>query len=158
MMTTKSVGASWIATAVALLVVLGGCASAGGVPSGGEMPDGATYSGLWYSDQFEHMYLTQDGDDVVGVYTYGGGGEIEGEVEGNVLLFSWHEPGDRSQARRDMSGQGYFELSGQGGDFELAGEWGYDDERRGAGPWEAEFIRERNDDDPTNLQELRDAN
>lgn len=142
-----------MAVAVTALLWITGCAT-GGVPSAQQMPEGASYSGLWYSEQFEHMYLHQDGDQVTGVYVYGGGGKLEGEVDGNLLVFSWEEPGDRQQARQSMSGKGYFQLQGQGDDLRLVGEWGYGDDHRGAGPWEAEFIREHKEDDPKTLEEL----
>lgn len=152
--TNKILSAMIISTAAAVVLALGACSGAQGVPSADSMPDGASYSGLWYSEQFEHMYLHQDGDRVEGVYTYGGGGLIEGEIDGNLLLFSWEEPGSRQTATRDMDGQGYFQLLAAGDQIELSGEWGYNDDRRGAGPWEAEFIRELEDDDPLTIEEL----
>ena len=139
------------AMAVALVAPLGGCASSG--PSPDVMPEGGTYSGLWYSPQYEHMYLHQDGDRVEGVYTYRAGGTIEGTVEGNMLLFSWHQPGDRGAAQRAVNGKGYFHLISEGEEVDLVGQWGYNDDRSGA-PWEAELIREIEDKDPRTLEDL----
>lgn len=144
-----------IGLGLGLVVSVGACSSGGGTPDAGAMPAGATFSGLWLSPQFEHMYLHQQGSQVEGVYVYGGGGKIEGEVEGNLLIFSWEEPGDRQAAQRDMRGKGYLQLSIDAGEPQLRGEWGYNDDRAGAGPWEAEFIRERKDDDPTTLEQLQ---
>ncbi len=154
-MKAKTIGLLLVLVAVAgTMMMTVACQGFGGVPGAEPMPEGSSFSGLWHSEQFDHMYLHQDGDQVKGVYMYGGGGSIEGEVDGNLLLFSWHEPGDRQRARQDMSGKGYLQLEGQGDDQRLVGEWGYNEDRRGAGPWEAEFIREREDDDPTSLEEV----
>lgn len=141
-----------------MLVVLGmlsGCATTKGVPPVSPMPKGASFSGLWYSEQFEHMYLEQSGDQVEGVYAYGGAGTVRGEVEGNLLLFEWEEPGDRAHARRTMRGKGYLQVIEEGSKLQLRGEWGYNEERSGAGPWTAEFIRGLEEEDPKTLEEIR---
>ncbi len=156
--TMKSMGAVVAITAVLLLAGMStGCATGGDVPSADAMPEGASYSGLWYSEQFEHMYLFQDGDRVEGVYAYGGGGTLEGEVDGNLLLFSWDEPRTGEAVQQSMSGQGFFLLERRGDDLELVGQWGYNDNRSGAGPWEAEFVRELEEDDPETIEELREV-
>lgn len=141
---------------VAATVLLVGACSTGGVPSADSMPEGASFSGLWYSEQFEHMYVYTEGDDVEGVYAYGGGGTIEGTIEGNLMLFEWEEP-PQHEAEREMSGHGYFQLVVEGAEPELRGEWGYDEDRRGAGPWEAEYVREIEEGDPETIEELREV-
>ncbi len=146
-----------IAICCAALVSLSACATTSGIPSAQTMPDGATYEGLWYSDQFEHMYFHREGDRVTGVYAYGAGGILEGEVNGNRLVFSWHEPGDRSELRRDRSGHGYFRLVDSGDGFELIGEWGYDDAHAGGGPWTAEFIRDPEPTDPKTIEAIKEV-
>lgn len=151
-----SVGTLSAVVMVASLVMGIGCATGDRIPDAGTMPEGASYSGLWYSEHFGHMYLRQQGQSVDGVYAYQTGGILEGQLEGNQLLFSWEEPGDRQVARPGLDGKGYFQLTDQGGELQLEGEWGYDDNRRGQGRWEAEFIREIKDDDPENLEQLRD--
>lgn len=138
--------------AVMVSVALVAACSSGPSISADAMPDGKTYSGLWYSNQFEQMYLHQEGDRVRGVYTGGGGGEIEGQVEGNLLLYTWSQPGDRQAAQPSMDGEGYFHLVVQGGEPELVGEWGYDEPTGTV--WEAEWVRERKDHDPRDLEEL----
>ncbi|RAL20995.1 hypothetical protein DL240_15100 [Lujinxingia litoralis] len=135
--------------------VMSGCASAPGVPGAESMPQGRSYSGLWYSPQYEHMYLEQSGDRVTGVFSYGSGGTLEGELKGNRLLFNWEEPGDRSQARAAMRGSGYFLLVESGESVRLEGEWGYGEERKGQGPWTAEYIRELEGDDPSTVEQVR---
>ncbi len=142
---------------VVMAVVFGvsGCTTAAGVPSPGQMPDGMSFAGLWYSDQFEHMYLHQEGDRVEGVYAYGTGGKISGEVRGNLLVFDWEEPGSRDQVRRTMRGKGYLQLVADGDGYNLVGEWGYNEDHRGAGPWTADFIRSPENEDPRTLDEIR---
>lgn len=141
-----------IGCAVAGLMSLGACSSSPSIPDAGAMPAGGTFSGLWYSPQFEHMYLHQRGNKVEGAYAYGSGGRLQGEVQGNMLVFTWEEPGDRQAARRDMRGKGYLQLTMVGGEPELRGQWGYNEAHAGAGPWEAEFVRERQDGDPTTIE------
>lgn len=140
---------------VLMLLAVTGCATTSGLPPAQPMPQGASFSGLWYSEQFEHMYLYQSGANVEGVFAYGGAGMITGEVDGNLLLFEWEEPGDRDRARRTMRGQGYLQLVEEGQKLRLRGEWGYNQERRGAGPWTAEFVREIEEEDPKTLEEIR---
>lgn len=146
---------SMIAMLSGAVLMFGACATTQGVPSAQPMPEGISFTGLWYSEQFEHMYLYQDGDQVEGVYAYGGGGTITGEVDGNRLLFGWEDPGNRDEVRRTMKGKGYLQIVEESDQFRLKGEWGYNQERRGAGPWTAEFIRGIEDDDPTTLEAIR---
>lgn len=150
---------TWVGLMIALLLtttlVMGACATTQGVPRAQPMPEGASYTGLWYSEEFRHMYLYQDGNEVTGIYAHNTGGTIEGEVSGNVLTFSWEEPGSREHARRTMRGQGYFQLVEDGDKLRLDGEWGYNENRRGGGPWTAEFIRDIEDGDPADLEALR---
>jgi hypothetical protein len=139
-------------------LVLIGCKSGGTVvPSSQPLPAGKDFSGVWYSQQFEHMHLKQSGNRVVGIYTYKNGGRIEGTADGNVLRFQWTEPGDREAAIRSQSGQGYFQLVTEGEKTMLAGEWGYEDKRTGGGPWEAEYIRQLEPEDPMTLEELENT-
>lgn len=137
-------------------VALAACASTPSVPSPQPLPEGKNFTGLWYSPQFEHMYLVQSGDVVRGVYAYREGGQLEGTVSGNVLTFRWHDPGSREHARRAMLGQGYLQLIvDEEGQARLVGEWGYGDNKTGAGPWEAEFVRELDPDDPLTIEAIR---
>lgn len=150
-----------LATGMAILMiatglVMGGCAASSSVPGVQPLPEGTTYEGLWYSEQFEHMYLQRDGDRVTGVYAYGPGGRLEGTVEGNRLLFDWVEPGDRGELRRERSGKGYFQLIDRDEGPQLVGEWGYGEARSDGGPWTAEFVREAKDDDPTTIEAIRE--
>lgn len=147
------------ALAVLLFIALGsaGCASAPPLPEAQPMPAGKDFTGVWFSPQFEHMNLRQSGDRVAGVYTYREGGRIEGTVEGNMLRFTWIEPGKKETATRTMKGSGYLQLVVEPGEYEevnIVGEWGYNDDLTGGGPWSAEYVRELLPDDPLTLENL----
>lgn len=144
----------WMSVMALVALPLMACSSGTSIPDASPMPEGESFTGLWYSDQFEHMYLYQDGDGVEGVYGYGRGGTLEGEVDGNILLFQWHEPGDRAAAVQDKTGQGYLQFRADGAQVELVGEWGYEENRTGGGPWTAEFIRGIEDGDPQTIEEF----
>src|SRR5690554_8116161 len=91
-------------------LMLGACSTAAPMPQPQPMPAGQDFTGVWYSPQFEHMNLRQTGDRVAGVYTYRTGGRIEGTVDGNLLTFTWVEPGDKQRAPRKMHGDGHLRL------------------------------------------------
>jgi hypothetical protein len=146
--------------AIALGFALSSCATTPNVPKSQPMPAGKTFTGVWYSPQFEHMNLRQTGDRVAGVYTYQNGGRIEGKVDGNLLIFTWVEPGNKERARRSMKGSGYLQLlvgKGEYGKTKLAGEWGYGDDLTGGGPWTATWVRELVPEDPLTLEDLRES-
>ncbi len=133
------------------------CSAGQKLPEPQPMPEGATFGGVWFSPQFEHMYLRQTGNEVRGIYAYKSGGTLEGEVNGNLMTFKWIDPGDKVNATRSVSGEGYLQMVREGDRVVLRGEWGYNDSRTGGGPWEAEWVREMDADDPRNLDELRGA-
>ncbi len=105
------------------------------------MPAGASFTGDWYSPQYENMTLTQTGATVRGTFTYKTGGELEGTLDGNVLYFKWSQPGDFKVARRDVSGEGYFVMDESGDSF--TGRWGYEDDNHSGGVWDAERLEKR---------------
>lgn len=130
------------------------CGASQEIPDPQPLPSGASFAGVWYSPQFEHMYLWQSGDQIRGIYAFKTGGRIEGTANGNVLKFEWIDPGDKTSARRGFRGHGYLVLSREGELFVLDGEWGYDDAVQGGGPWKAEYVRTMDSDDPRSLDEL----
>lgn len=137
---------------------LSSCKSVPTIPEPASMPSGASFTGVWYSPQFEQMYLRQSGKTVRGIYTYKYGGTLEGEVSGNLLVFKWIDPGDSSQARRTFKGSGFLQLKpGAEDGFVLKGSWGYNDDAHGGGPWEAQYIRELDESDPKNIEEFRSS-
>lgn len=139
--------------AIAMLALtLSACSTTRSVPKPEPLPDKAnSFTGVWYSQQFEHMYLKQNGDQVRGRYTYANGGHIEGRVEGNLLVFEWKDSKSKKRARRSMQGQGYLQLVVENGKRKLVGEWGYGKQRTGGGPWRADYLRPLEADDPVDL-------
>ncbi len=146
--------AGWLGMMVLVVLSISACSSGDVIPDAEPMPEGYSFEGMWYSDQFQHMYLHRDGDRVEGVFGYSRGGTVEGEIDGNILRFDWHQPGDRSAAVQERNGKGYFQFRVDGSEPELAGEWGLGENRAGAGPWTAEFIREIEDSDPRTIEEF----
>ena len=109
------------------------CASTQTVLPSREMPAGATFSGLWYSN-FGDVKLTQKADGTTrGSFDYKVDGTIEGKVTGGVFVFEWIQPGDFQVGRRDVSGKGYFVISDDG--LEFTGQWGYGENYTGGGEW-----------------------
>ena len=131
------------------------CKSTPTIPEAGAMPAGVTLSGVWYSDQFEQMYMRQVGDEVRGVYTYKYGGTVEGQITGDLIKFRWIDPGDPDVARRGFQGEGYWKIVTEGDRVYLRGQWGYNEEATGGGPWEAERIRDIESSDPKSIEEYR---
>lgn len=131
-----------------------GCSAAPTTPQPQALPAGTGFSGVWFSPQFEHMYLRQTGDEVRGIYAYKTGGTLEGTANGNLYSFTWIDPGSKEQATRSIVGKGYLQLVKEGDKIMLRGEWGYGESTTGGGPWEAEYVREMEADDPRTLDEL----
>ncbi len=98
-----------------------------------EMPAGATFSGLWYTN-FGDMKLTQKSDGYTrGTFDFKGEGQVEGQVEGGVFIFEWLQPGDFQVGRREVKGKGYLVIGDDG--LTMQGEWGYGDKYTGGGEW-----------------------
>ncbi len=146
-----------LAVIAGVSLLLSACQTAAPIPTPVEMPAGKSFSGLWYSPQFEHMYMSQSGSTVRAVYAYGNGGELQGTVNGNMLTFRWIDPGNRQEARRPMEGEGYLQLFVEGEKTILQGAWGYEDEKTGGGPWTAEFVRPLESDDPQTIEQIKEV-
>jgi hypothetical protein len=109
----------------------------------GEMPEGGTWRGVYYSPTYGSLHLVEDGDTVSGKWRTTGGeawGELEGKADGDLLRYDWTEhkiglvgPSATSQ------GKGYFKYikpaNGVDPD-EIRGEWGLGDSQFG-NPWTA---------------------
>lgn len=143
---------------VPVLIVLAalafGCGPRSKMPSPQPLPAGTSFAGVWYSTQFEHMYLRQSGEEVHGVYAYKYGGTLDGKTNGNLLKFTWIDPGSKEEARRSIQGKGYLALVKDGEKMKLVGEWGYNDDMTGGGPWEAEYVRPMDAEDPRTIDDL----
>jgi len=138
------------------VLALGACGPHTRLPDPKPLPAGQTFAGVWWSKQFEHMYLRQTGEEVHGIYTFKHGGTLDGKANGNLLKFTWIDPGDKSEARRSMKGKGWLELTKKGDKVVLKGQWGYNKHMSGGGPWTAEFVRAMDSDDPRSLEEWRE--
>lgn len=149
----------WMALVLWVSVVcfVGCSAPAVVLPTPTPMPEGASFTGVWFSQQFGRMYLRQVGGDVRGIYEHDNGGTMEGTVDGNMLKFKWLDPGDRQAAVRTQQGHGYLMLKPGEQDPVLEGEWGYDEKYVGGGVWTAEWTREIESDDPRNLEEWKNS-
>ena len=72
----------------------------------------ADFSGAW-DTTYGFLEIHQDGSDVTGIYSYGGGSAISGTVTENRLTFTYTEP--------TVAGEGWFDL-GPGGES-FSGSW-----------------------------------
>ena len=98
-----------------------------------EMPAGATFSGVWYTN-FGDMTLTQKMEGYTrGTFDFKGEGQVEGQVQGGVFIFDWIQPGDFQIGRREVKGKGYLVISDDG--LSMTGQWGYGDSYTGGGEW-----------------------
>jgi hypothetical protein len=114
----------------------------------GPMPDGGSWTGVYYSPLYGWLHLVEEGDLVTGRWIRprrDRWGELSGESDGNVLKFDWKEyeyglVGPNS----NKSGKGYFVYSrpeGDNVDDRIAGEIGKGDDEVGA-PWDG--VKQRN--------------
>ena len=101
--------------------------------------------------------LASVADEVRGIYTYKVGGTLEGTVNGNIMKFTWIDPGDKDEARRSLKGKGWLQMTKEGDLTVLKGEWGYNDAMTGGGVWEAEWVRDMDAEDPRSLEEWRES-
>jgi len=108
----------------------------------GEMPANAEWQGVYYSPTYGYLHLLVDGKTAQGAWRTGGGdayGELQGEVDGDVLRYSWtqHKIGQIG-AEAQSNGKGYFKYSipKEGEAHKIGGEWGLGESDAG-NPWEA---------------------
>lgn len=105
------------------------------------MPEGGTFTGVWFSPQYGEMHIQQTGSSAVGRYTKDEReGRIQGQVEGDVMRFEWTEERELIVGRPvETKGHGYFRIVKDDVEntWKIVGEWGHDDADRGGGPWNA---------------------
>ena len=105
------------------------------------MPEGGTFTGVWFSPEYGEMHMRQSGASAIGRYSKDERtGRIQGHVEGDIMRFEWTEKRELLAGRSvQTKGHGYFRIMNDPGDktFKLAGEWGNDAAERGGGPWTA---------------------
>jgi hypothetical protein len=113
-----------------------------------DLPEGADWTGVFYSPVYGHLHLVKEGTAVSGKWRTTSGdkwGELHGNATGDVLRFQWVEhkiglvgPGSTSE------GRGYFKYKvpeDKTQNHELHGEWGLGQSEVG-NPWDA--LRQRN--------------
>jgi hypothetical protein len=84
-----------------------------------------------YRSNWEEVRLVQHGRSVKGSYVCCGGGTIDGEIEGRVLRYRWHEPQGAGE------GVGIWKIDGD----RLDGTWGRSTVDDG-GPWNLQRIQD----------------
>lgn len=97
---------------VAFVVLATGCGHGEGYIKvvSGDMPQMGNWDGVYFSEAYGRMELSQNGDVVVGLYEgerYRG--KIEGKPDGDVLHFKWTQWNeDLNGKTRETNGHGYF--------------------------------------------------
>lgn len=103
----------------------------------GEMPDGGAWHGVYYSQTYGFLHLTESNGSVTGAWRTVAGdkwGELFGEVKGDVLNYSWkeHKIG-MIGPNATVEGKGYFRytIPKPGEPHEIVGEWGLGENNAG---------------------------
>jgi hypothetical protein len=131
---------SFRAAAFVLLALLVGC---GGSPKlqVRAMPEGGSFTGVWFSPQYGEMHILQSGSSAIGRYAKDERvGRLQGAVEGDIMRFEWTEERELIVGRPVQTrGHGYFRIVKDTAEdtWKLMGEWGNDAAERGGGPWNA---------------------
>jgi hypothetical protein len=116
----------------------------------GTMPDGGSFTGVWFSPQYGEMHIEQNGSSAIGRYTKDErSGRLQGTVEGDVMRFEWTETRELIVGRPNTTkGHGYFRLSKSPSDetWNLDGRWGNDASEHDGGPWTAVRSKTRKPD------------
>lgn len=125
---------------VAGAVGCGGGKAKSAIAPRGEMPEGASWKGVYYSTLYGNLHLVEQGDEIKGAWRTVAGeawGEMTGKADGNLLHFEWteHRIGmvGPSATRK---GHGYFHYVRTSTEEtkspdEIHGEWGLGDEETG---------------------------
>lgn len=116
-------------------------------PKAGPLPEGGDWAGVYYSQLYGYLHLLADGSAVNGAWRTTAGdafGELNGEVDGNLLKFTWQERKIGAVgADANRKGNGYFVYSipKAGEAHEIIGEWGLGEENAG-NEWRA--VKQKN--------------
>ena len=112
------------------------------------MPEGGSWTGVFYDAQFGMLHLVHHGSNVTGRWKRPNGaawGELNGPVVGNVAHFEWTEHKVGLVGPSSITkGKGYFVYvhpEGENVDDELRGEWGLGANETGS-PWNC--VKQRN--------------
>jgi hypothetical protein len=131
----------------AVIAVLMGCGGSGASVSAGPMPEGGSFSGVYFSPQYGEMNFIQNGSALVGEYKQDErAGKIQGEVDGDLLKFEWVERKAMVSNRpQETRGRGYFRymVDASNGEHLIKGRWGVGDDDTGGGEWNAYKSKKR---------------
>jgi hypothetical protein len=129
--------------AVASVALVPGCKSGESkdtvvAPKSGNMPEGATWDGVYFNPQFGNLHLVETGTSIAGKWKRTDGsawGELNGPVQGNVFHFEWteHKIGLVGPSAT-VKGKGFFVYkrpAGDNVDDTLDGQWGLNDKESG---------------------------
>lgn len=146
---------SLIVTTMALAgaPLLTGCS--GGSGSGktadvtpGDMPSGASWTGVYFSELYGYLHIVQDGNAIEGKWLRphkDRWGQLKGEATGDVIHFEWEEHTiGLVGPTANKHGRGYFKYkrpAGDNVDDTIAGEIGFDKDEAGE-PWDG--VKQRN--------------
>jgi hypothetical protein len=114
----------------------------------GDMPAGAKWDGVYFSELYGYLHIRESGGHVKGRWERthkDKWGEIEGDVKGDVFKFTWSEyTRGLVGPNAKKSGKGYFKYKrpeGTNVDDQIVGEIGRGEDEAGE-PWDA--IKQRN--------------
>lgn len=120
---------------------LAGCGDGNGAKSAnvaaGPMPEGETWTGVYYHPVYGYLHMQEEGNNVVARWKrtdHSYWGELSGTTTGNVLHFTWkeHKIG-MVGASSTTHGKGYFVYKVNKENIgELAGEYGLNDDEKGS--------------------------
>jgi hypothetical protein len=136
-------------TPLALVAGCGGEQKPGTViPKPGEMPEGGSWTGVFFNSQFGMLHMQETSEKIVGKWKTAEGsawGELNGEVHGNVVRFEWteHKIGLVGPSATSH-GKGFFVYkrpTGENVDDALDGEWGLNNAETG-NKWDC--VKQRN--------------
>lgn len=127
--------------ALALASLVWGCGGAAPGLRAGPMPQGGSFTGIWYSPQYGEMHMVQNGATVIGRYAKEEKtGRLQGTADGDLMRFEWTQARELIVGRPTTSkGRGYFRLAYDESEkaWKVEGEWGDDTSETGGGPWSA---------------------
>lgn len=124
-----------------LLALVVGCGGSQAALKIRAMPEGGSFTGVWFSPQYGEMHILQSGSSAIGRFAKDERfGRLQGSVEGDVMRFEWTEERELIVGRPVQTrGHGYFRIVKDTAEdtWKLVGEWGHDAAERGGGPWNA---------------------
>ncbi|MEO7331783.1 MAG: hypothetical protein ABI193_24620 [Minicystis sp.] len=116
--------------------------------SAGDMPQGADWNGVYFSELYGYLHLVQDGNTITGKWQRphkDRWGEVKGTATGDLVHFMWKEYTVGSVGPNSAkSGKGYLKYkrpAGENVDDSVVGEIGRGEDEVGE-PWEA--VKQRN--------------